>query len=706
MPKWEKTLRTLLLRGVSLEGIRWVSPPGILGLGPLAAIDDVAIGPRDAEQSEVTVGSTVVRLRPGISILRRQFVFDIEVQDVHATVRQADNYSWFGFPDDTTPSARDFVPGLGADEEAEVRDDSGTHAGGGNGGGGSGGAWLPGGSSGWRPGQGHVPGHHARAPHESAQRHGTGDNAVGGGHRGAPASRQDAQRQQGARSSYASAGNHRDAFVPSRPAPRSHALHSSSRHQHTERTSSAHQGGPSRAPPPLASASAAAHPLPVPRANMPVATLAEQPSGSSQRPWCALRRVTIADGAISIYVHGAETPRELSGVAGTIMLGRDYRTMDLCVSADGHRRPESTFRCTMPERPEARNLRHCTPGAADDIPAHHFHIARDGPSPQSRAKAAAKAQASERGGGLLQQPYGGMAQAPGVHSPFAAAAPWQDQGNAFATPQPPQTASNVFAPSSAGQGRSSTHGSKAREQPARNDASHSTGVSTPPQEAPEQEKSAGVAQAKSQHVDGSQDVPERRSVSADAAALEKDSSTPKQKRAPDGGRLTVTVKGANMLMPGEYPNIDVHLRGEALSALLVERLLELPMDIYSGTIDGTFNIHLQNEAHWRQFPGFSGRLSISDASFHFWDSPDDFTGTDMSLLFDEDMMHILGGKGAYGAVRMTARGEMGLEPSRGQYNIQVRLLFSLLHVILNETLGGYNVGSTTARCACSCLFCM
>ena len=48
-----------------------------------------------------------------------QAVIKVHCLDPHVTLVQTKTFSWFGFPDDTTPSSRDFLPGLNS--PAEVR---------------------------------------------------------------------------------------------------------------------------------------------------------------------------------------------------------------------------------------------------------------------------------------------------------------------------------------------------------------------------------------------------------------------------------------------------------------------------------------------------------------------------------------------------------------------------------------------------------
>lgn len=52
--------------------------------------------------------------------------------------------------------------------------------------------------------------------------------------------------------------------------------------------------------------------------------------------------------------------------------------------------------------------------------------------------------------------------------------------------------------------------------------------------------------------------------------------------------------------------------GESLHAPLVERLLELPMDIHAGRLDGELRLRCVDTASW-QFPEFYGNVRVRGA---------------------------------------------------------------------------------------------
>ena len=136
-----------------------------------------------------------------------------------------------------------------------------------------------------------------------------------------------------------------------------------------------------------------------------------------------------------------------------------------------------------------------------------------------------------------------------------------------------------------------------------------------------------------------------------------------------GGRLEVAV-ACSGLGKHELPVLTVGLRGASIHAPLVDRLLEIPIDIESGRLDGNLTISARDAQTWHT-PAFGGRIRFVDAAwsclqvdgrrrmsaasgqrwslrqkavsvwrarvqggrFHFWDAVDDFSETSMDLVF-------------------------------------------------------------------------
>lgn len=57
----------------------------------------------------------------------------------------------------------------------------------------------------------------------------------------------------------------------------------------------------------------------------------------------------------------------------------------------------------------------------------------------------------------------------------------------------------------------------------------------------------------------------------------------------------------------ERDNLLVSVYGRGLHAPLIERLLELPFDIHSGTVDGELHVAANDDATW-DFPAITGKL--------------------------------------------------------------------------------------------------
>lgn len=87
-------------------------PTGLLGWTPVAALGPVYVGPGTIEKSEIHVDEIKLGLDWVRSVMRSEIVMNIHCNEAEAKVIQADNYSWFGRPVDTTPPSTDFVPGL------------------------------------------------------------------------------------------------------------------------------------------------------------------------------------------------------------------------------------------------------------------------------------------------------------------------------------------------------------------------------------------------------------------------------------------------------------------------------------------------------------------------------------------------------------------------------------------------------------------
>ena len=141
-----------------------------------------------------------------------------------------------------------------------------------------------------------------------------------------------------------------------------------------------------------------------------------------------------------------------------------------------------------------------------------------------------------------------------------------------------------------------------------------------------------------------------------------------------GGRLGVHIEANNVVhndmesMGPVYPDMKIVVSGHNLHAPLIERIVELPMDIKTGRLDGHFVISSDDRDSW-QFPKFNGRVAVHHADFHFWDSSDEIIDSTMDLIFEGDRVYLHKAKGSYGAVPMKVTGDLDLNPIHGEYRV-------------------------------------
>jgi len=141
LPHLAQQAAVVLQRDVHIGRIYWIAPTGISGLHPLASVGPITLGEGPVERSTATLERVSLGFSPIQSIFRGRLVLTVRVGGAEVHLKQADNFSWFGFPDDTTPSSRDFVPGL--NENPKSKNGKGGNGGVSGGGSASGGANAP-----------------------------------------------------------------------------------------------------------------------------------------------------------------------------------------------------------------------------------------------------------------------------------------------------------------------------------------------------------------------------------------------------------------------------------------------------------------------------------------------------------------------------------------------------------------------------------
>lgn len=116
------------------------------------------------------------------------------------------------------------------------------------------------------------------------------------------------------------------------------------------------------------------------------------------------------------------------------------------------------------------------------------------------------------------------------------------------------------------------------------------------------------------------------------------------------------------------PSLDIRVEGNNLHAPLIERLIELPMDIAAGRATGELTIRSHDPASWH-FPEFHGRVAVREAEFHFWDATDDIGGATLDLLFERDRLYLHNASGRFGDVPLKLTGDLDLHPDTGHYRL-------------------------------------
>ncbi|KAL6785562.1 hypothetical protein ACKKBF_B00775 [Auxenochlorella protothecoides x Auxenochlorella symbiontica] len=121
-----------------------------------------------------------------------------------------------------------------------------------------------------------------------------------------------------------------------------------------------------------------------------------------------------------------------------------------------------------------------------------------------------------------------------------------------------------------------------------------------------------------------------------------------------------------------YPALRVAVGGAGLHAPLIERLLDLPLDVYDGWADGELSIVADDALSWRS-PRFDGRVRVRRGAFHFWDAMDALTGAELDLVFEERRLFLYGAAARFGALPLEATGDLDLAPRGGQLRLTARV---------------------------------
>lgn len=87
LPQAQAALQALLLREVQLGAVRWVSPAGLVGLGPLASVGPLSVGPSPLERSSAELQRLSVGLDVLQSALQRRVVLAVKVHGAQVSRR-------------------------------------------------------------------------------------------------------------------------------------------------------------------------------------------------------------------------------------------------------------------------------------------------------------------------------------------------------------------------------------------------------------------------------------------------------------------------------------------------------------------------------------------------------------------------------------------------------------------------------------------
>lgn len=92
------------------------------------------------------------------------------------------------------------------------------------------------------------------------------------------------------------------------------------------------------------------------------------------------------------------------------------------------------------------------------------------------------------------------------------------------------------------------------------------------------------------------------------------SSTLRTSGRPKGGTLRISLKGKNLFLDEQVPFLKATITGQNLHAPLIERFVEIPMDIQEGRVNGTIHVTSDAPETWR-FPRIDGHLKLKGNSF-------------------------------------------------------------------------------------------
>ncbi|KAF6250262.1 hypothetical protein COO60DRAFT_1706191, partial [Scenedesmus sp. NREL 46B-D3] len=467
----------------------------------------------------------------------------------------------------------------------------------------------------------------------------------------------------------------------------------------------------------------------------------------------ALHSVTISGGRLDYVVWGEPLERTVHNVAMRLSLGPGYSWLELLVHGDAAPRHPASTKVTLANPNARRHLRHVTPGAAGAARLRRFSCdvlpaAQPEPAVPRQGRPAAGAQLE------LGDALEGMAATPADDADtsvvFEAAAGSEQAAEAVADLERQQQQHSSSrgreggAPAPAlqlqgahsrpgrhaGGGGSSSASNSSSSRPSGDGSGvaaaelHQPAAAAAGASAQQGAAAAAALPLETLHIPcGQQGIPSRVhfQLAEELHAWQQQQQQQQQGTCADVaqqtgmGHLTLRLRHTWNKAPTGRDNLLLSVQGAGLAAPLIERLLELPMDIHAGSLDGELHIAAYDDATWN-FPAITGKLACRGApparthtpggrraglpaflraggraggragrsaeglracgrlqrrvDLHFWDSPDDIQGASMDLLFERDRVYLHKATGSFGAIPLSVSGDLDLSPLVGQYRLQ------------------------------------
>ena len=643
LPRAEAAVSHVLERDVRLGGVKYAMPvTGLVGATPLAALGPVSLGPSPLEGSSVEVQEVVVKVAPLASLLQRAVVLRVELEGARGELVQCDNFSWFGFPDDTEPSCRDFLPGLDKPfpEQQPRRGKPPRKP-----------SQFASATSSSLNGSSAPP----TTPGSSSDNDSSNSKQDGGSSSSSRRAEETTQGGSGDAAALEAAGNaERKAGGPGEPqeASSAHAPEQQQQQQHLKQQRHRRQQQQQQPPeengrePPMSTGSsleesraiasrlieeqlaAQRHapelsvpggkqhqpppPPPAPSAPSPAAAAAAAPAAAPQAAtpqghvWVALDRVVLRKADLNVQIFGEEVPRAIRDAEAFVSLGKGYRTLELDVKGRIAERDPRNKKLTMDNAHAHVNLRPFTPGA--EAPA-----AGVGAATWFSIQGARVPQHLEQ-----QEIVDVQEKLLLLQKTSLSCSEGGEEGGEEGRSEVPE----------GGRGSISREGIKGAASVASLSSSSETG---------DGEEGEG----------GGGGVGEK-------------------------GKLRVRLVARHIGLEDRWPDMAVSIQAEDLHAPNVERLLPIPLDINEGRVSGELRLRSHNEETWR-FPSLRGRVKCRGLDFHFWDSPDSLSGANMDLLFEGDRLYLHNASGHFGAVPITLAGDMDINPEGGHYRLSANV---------------------------------